>query len=79
MRWRQDLRPDAARTFADAGLNKMTVRRFERLVAESAFKLEIFDAVPIRRLARFHNRLTREFFTSVVRARLRKLEVNSDE
>ena len=53
-------------------LNKMTVRRFEQLVAASPFTVEAFEAVPIRRMKRFHNRLTREFFTSVVRCKLRR-------
>jgi SAM-dependent methyltransferase len=72
IRWRNDLREDRPTTFAEAGLNRMTVRRFERLVAASEFDVECLDVVPIRRVARFHNRLTREFFTSVVRSRLRK-------
>jgi SAM-dependent methyltransferase len=72
IRWRNDVRDDRPATFAEAGLNKMTVRRFERLVAASEFDVERLDVVPIRRVARFHNRLTREFFTSVVRTRLRK-------
>ena len=54
-----------------AGLNQMTVRRFERLVAESDFEFESFEAVPIKKLRRFHNRLTREFFSAVVRCRLK--------
>ena len=72
IRWRNDLRDDRPATFAEAGLNRMTVGRFERLVAASEFEVERLDVVPIRRVARFHNRLTREFFTSVVRSRLRK-------
>jgi len=72
IRWRNDHRQDQPRSFAEAGLNKMTIRRFERLVAASDFDVELLEARPIRRLARFHNRATREFFTSIVRARLRK-------
>jgi hypothetical protein len=56
----------------------MTVRRFERLVAQSPFEVEALATKPIRRVARFHNRLTREFFTSVVQARLRKRAVPAE-
>lgn len=72
IRWRNDHRDDRPRSFSEAGLNRMTIRRFERLVATSDFDVELFEARPIRRVSRFHNRITREFFTSVVRARLRK-------
>jgi hypothetical protein len=50
----------------------MTVRRFERLVRESPFEIDVLEIVPIRRLRRLHNRLTRELLTSTVRCRLRK-------
>jgi SAM-dependent methyltransferase len=71
-RWRSHIRADGAQRFCEVegGLNQMTVRRFERLVDRSPFKLEHFEAVPIRRLRLFHNRLTREFLTAVVRCRL---------
>ena len=52
------------------GLNQMTIARFERLVAASPFKLAGLECVPIRKLKRFHNRLTREFATAFVRCRL---------
>jgi hypothetical protein len=77
MRWRNDIREDRPTSFAEAGLNRMTVRRFERLIHASAFEVECLDVVPIRRAARFHNRLTREFLTSVVRSRLRKPDAAS--
>jgi SAM-dependent methyltransferase len=58
-------------TFARGwSLNKMTLERFERAVEASPLRFDGFDAVPIRRLKRFANRLTREFTTSVVRCRL---------
>jgi SAM-dependent methyltransferase len=73
LRWRDDLRPQQPRTsFLDAGLNRMTIKRFERLIDAGPFTIEFFEAVPIRRLRRFHNRVTREFFTSIVRCRLRR-------
>jgi hypothetical protein len=38
--WRQDRRLDRADSFLDIGLNQMTVRRFERLIAASPFEVE---------------------------------------
>lgn len=72
LRWRADWSNDGATRFGeiDGGLNQMTIRRFERLVAASDFEFESFEAVPIRKLRRLHNRLTREFFSSIVRCRL---------
>jgi SAM-dependent methyltransferase len=72
IRWRSDFKSDGARRFCEVegGLNQMTIRRFERLVAESEFRVERFETVPIRTLRLLHNRLTREFLTSVVRCTL---------
>lgn len=72
IRWRQDFKQDGARRFGEVagGLNQMTISRWERLVAASEFKLGEYDLVPIRRLARWHSRVTREWFTSMVVARL---------
>lgn len=74
IRWRSDLRDDGATSFTDleGGLNRMTIRRFERLVALSPFTLDHLEAVPIRKLQPVHNGLTREFTTSIVRCRLIK-------
>jgi len=74
IRWRSDLRNDGATRFreVEGGLNQMTIAHFERLVAASSFQLDRLEAVPIRRLSGFHNRFTREFLTSIVRARLVK-------
>jgi len=70
VQWRSTIKTDGARTILESGLNKMTVRRFERVVAESPFRFEKFEVVPIRKLRRIANRLTREFTTSIVRCRL---------
>jgi SAM-dependent methyltransferase len=70
VRWRSTFKTDGARTILESGLNKMTVRRFERLIAESPLRAEEFEIVPIRRLRAIANRLTREFTTSVVRCQL---------
>lgn len=68
--WRRDLRSDGATSFAECpgGLNCITIRRFEQLVAESSFVLESIECVPIRPLRSIHNGLTREFTTAIVRA-----------
>lgn len=72
IRWRSDLRSDGATRFSEVegGLNGMTIARFERLVRCSPFVIESMETRPIRRLRRMHNRLTREFTTSVVRCKL---------
>jgi SAM-dependent methyltransferase len=71
-RWRSTIRSDGAMHFRDVegGLNQMTIARFEKLVEGSRFRLEEMEMIPIRPLRRIHNPLTREFTTSMVRARL---------
>jgi hypothetical protein len=72
LRWRSDIRSDGATRFCEVegGLSQMTVRRFEQILARSEFRVEDFEAVPIKRFRSLHNRLTREFLTSVVRCTL---------
>ncbi len=72
IRWRADLRADGATRFGEVegGLNQMTIARFERLVSASRFRLETLETIPIRKLGPVHCRLTREFTTAVVRAKL---------
>jgi SAM-dependent methyltransferase len=72
IQWRSDLRDDGATRFGEVegGLNQMTIQRFERIVNDSLFRVEFLEAVPIRRLRWFHNRITREFTTAVVRCLL---------
>jgi SAM-dependent methyltransferase len=80
LRWRSDFRQDGATRFCeiDGGLNQMTLRRFKRIVAQSPFEFQTFEAVPIRRARAFSNFLTREFLTSIVRCRLvRKRAIDS--
>ncbi|MEP6918544.1 MAG: methyltransferase domain-containing protein [Acidobacteriota bacterium] len=72
LKWRAIYKGGDYRTFMEVGLNKMTIRRFRRLVDESPFKFASFEAVPIRRLARVHNLLTREFTSAIVRCVLVK-------
>jgi SAM-dependent methyltransferase len=54
------------------GLNRMTIARFEALVRASKFREAAITPVPIRRLKGFHNALTREFTTAVIKCRLTK-------
>ncbi len=72
IRWRGHIRSDGATRFSEVegGLNQMTIARFERLVAASGFRLESLETVPIRKLSPIHCRLTREFTTALVRAKL---------
>ncbi len=73
-RWRATFKTDGARRFheVEGGLNRMTIGRFERLVAESELRLDRFELVPIRPLRRAHVTWTREFTTALVRCRLVK-------
>lgn len=74
LRWRSDLRSDGATRFTEVagGLNQMTIARFEKLVKQSPFVVESLETVPIRRLRLLHNRVMREFTTSIVRCKLIK-------
>jgi len=66
-------RSDGALRYEDVegGLNRMTVRRFERMVQTSGFTVKALECVPIRGMKMWsRNRLGRELFTSVVRAQL---------
>lgn len=70
VRWRSQYKKDGATSIESSGLNRMTIGRFERLVAGSPLRIDQLEAVPIRRLRAFANRLTREFTTATVRCRL---------
>jgi SAM-dependent methyltransferase len=72
IRWRSDFRSDGATRFeeVEGGLNRMTIRRFERLVRNSPLQFESFETVPIGVARRLHKGPTREFLTSIVRCRL---------
>ncbi len=72
--WRSGIRSDGATRFreVEGGLNQMTVKHFEELVADSQFRLSHLEVVPIRKLRPVANRLTREFTTSVVRCVLER-------
>lgn len=72
IRWRSDFKTDGATRFSEVagGLNQMTIARFEQLVRQSRLKFKWLECVPIRKLQRLHNRLTREFTSSIVRCEL---------
>ena len=72
IRWRAQYRSDGATRFSEVegGLNQMTIKRFEKLVAASPLKIKNLTCVPIRKAKRFHNRFTREFLTAIVRCGL---------
>ena len=70
VRWRSKYKADGFRSIEETGLNRMTIGRFCRTVERSPLRFESFEAVPIRPLRRWHNRMTREFTTSTVRCTL---------
>jgi 2-polyprenyl-3-methyl-5-hydroxy-6-metoxy-1,4-benzoquinol methylase len=72
IRWRSDFKTDGATSFReiDGGLNQMTIKQFEKLIAQSPFRFAKFETVPIRKLKSIAIGLTREFTTSMVRCRL---------
>lgn len=74
IRWRSDFKADGATRFGEVagGLNQMTIRRFEKLVAASPLRFSSLELAPIRKLKPLHNPLTREFTTALVRCRLVK-------
>jgi SAM-dependent methyltransferase len=70
VRWRSLHKGDGATTIEESGLNKMTIRRFIRLVEASPLRFASFELLPIRPLRLLANRLTREFTTAAVRCAL---------
>ena len=72
LRWRSEFKSDGATRFHEVagGLNQMTIARFRALVSASGFRAEQIEPVPIRKLSRLHFRMTEEFTSAIVRARL---------
>lgn len=81
IRWRSTFKTDRATRFSEVagGLNQMTIRKFEELIEGSPFKLATLELIPIRNLRRFHNQLTREFTTAIVRCRLVKRRAENSQ
>lgn len=74
IQWRSTFKDDGATRFNEVagGLNQITIKRFNDLVTQSNFHAAEMELVPIQKLQHFHNRLTREFTTALVRADLIK-------
>jgi hypothetical protein len=74
IRWRSDFKTDGATRFREVagGLNQMTITRFKELLKDGPFKVDALELVPIKKLRYFHNRMTYEFTTALVRCRLGK-------
>ncbi|MGO9231089.1 MAG: class I SAM-dependent methyltransferase [Bryobacteraceae bacterium] len=74
IRWRSTFKTDGATRFGEVagGLNRMTITKFEKLIASSLLQFASLELIPIRKLRFLHNRFTREFTTAVVRCRLVK-------
>lgn len=72
MRWHREKYGSNAYHFEEVagGLNQLTLKRFEEIIAQSDFEFESYAEVPIRRLKFMANKLTREFTTAVVRCKL---------
>jgi len=72
IRWRSDFKSDGASRFSEVegGLNQMTIKRFEKLIENSKFRIGALETVPIRKLEAVSNKFTREFTTAIVRCRL---------
>jgi len=74
MKWRSRYRSDGATRFEDVtgGMNRMTLRKFEQLVAASPLQFVSQEYIPVKGIQAFtSNPITREFLCSTVRAVLR--------
>ena len=58
------------KSLLEVGINKMTVKRFKRLVEASPFTFTSYDVVPIRGLRWLARPILQEVTTSIVRCRL---------
>jgi SAM-dependent methyltransferase len=72
IRWRSDFKTDGATRFTEVsgGLNRITIGKFERIVAYSRFRFVFLRPVPIKVVRHLWTTWTREFFTSVVQCKL---------
>jgi SAM-dependent methyltransferase len=71
-RWRADFISDGARRFSEVagGLNRMTLKRFERIAQDSGLRIVRAEGIPIRVTRPFYCRPLREFLTAAGRYRL---------
>lgn len=74
IQWRNDFATDGATRFHEVagGLNQMTLSRFENLVSQSSLEFKDLRLRPIAPLRFLHNKLTREFTTSLIFGQLQK-------
>ena len=72
IKWRSQIRHDGATRFSEVagGLNQLTIKRFEQIVAASPLQLEWLETVPIRGISLLKGRFLREFGSSIVRCKL---------
>lgn len=76
MRVRSKYRSDGARRFGEVegGLNRMTVRRFEKIIRSCGAPIEFYKLWPVRELPMVSSiPLVREFWTAAVSCVLRKV------
>jgi len=73
IRWRSDFKTDGASKFSEVegGLNQLTISRFERFVADSPFRFEWLETIPIKGIGLFKTKALREMGSSFVRCKLR--------
>ncbi len=74
IRWRGKFKNDGATNLSEiaGGLNKMTVKRFLKIVEDSPFNIASIEITPIRKLKLIHCSLTKEFTTSMINCKLVK-------
>ncbi len=72
IKWRSHFKTDGATTFSEVegGLNQLTISRFERYVADSPFRLEWLETIPIKGISLFKANFLREIGSSIVRCKL---------
>ncbi|MEI2771023.1 MAG: class I SAM-dependent methyltransferase [Nitrosomonas ureae] len=72
IRWRSDFKSDGATKFSEVegGLNKLTIRKFEKIIRDSPFNIEWLDTIPIKGFYPFKYKAIREFGSSIVRCKL---------
>jgi SAM-dependent methyltransferase len=72
IRWRQDFKSDGATKFGEVegGLNQLTIRQFERFVADSPLRIDWLEPRPIRGIRLLKMQALREFGSSIVRCKL---------
>lgn len=74
--WRSDFKSDGATRFSEVagGLNQLTISKFEKIVANSPFRFEWMETVPIKGVALLKTRMLREIGSSIVRCKLKLKE-----